>query len=176
MAGALTDAGERIGHPIWILSDEPYQPIAFDDVEVPSPAELYPHTVMTYSYGKQLLAPGERIGYLALPPTCPERRELREEISIAQFATGYAFPNALVQHALADIEALTIDIGAMQARRDRLVTALRDMGYEASMPQGTFYTMARSPIEDDVAFATSWHATRCSSFPGRSSRCPAGSG
>jgi aspartate aminotransferase len=153
LAGALTDASQRFGHPIWILSDEPYRLIAFDDVEVPSPAELYPHTVMTYSFGKQLLAPGERIGYLALPPTCSERRELREEILIAQFATGYAFPNALVQHALADIEKLTIDIGAMQARRDRLVPALREMGYEASMPEGTFYTMARSPIEDDVAFA-----------------------
>ena len=136
LASALTDASERIGHPIWILSDEPYNRIAFDGAEVPSPAELYPHTVVTYSYGKQLLAPGMRIGYLAIPPTCPERRELRDEIFISQFATGYAFPNALLQHALADLERLSIDIGALQARRDRLVPALREMGYEASMPAG----------------------------------------
>jgi aspartate aminotransferase len=153
LASALTEASERIGHPIWILSDEPYNRIAFDGAEVASPAELYPHTVVTYSYGKQLLAPGMRIGYLAIPPTCPERRELRDEIFIAQFANGYAFPNALLQHALADLERLSIDIGALQARRDRLVPALREMGYEASMPEGTFYTMARSPIDDDVAFA-----------------------
>ena len=153
LASALTDASERIGRPIWILSDEPYRRIAFDGVEVPSPSELYPHTVVTYSYAKQLLAPGERIGYLAIPPTCPERRELREDVYVAQFATGYAFPNSLVQHALADLEKLSIDVGAMQARRNRLVSALREMGYEAWMPQGTFYTMARSPIEDDVAFA-----------------------
>jgi aspartate aminotransferase len=153
LSEALTDASARIGHPIWILSDEPYRRIAFDDVEVSSPAEVYPHTVVTYSYGKQLLAPGMRIGYLAVPPTCPERAELREEIFVQQFAAGYAFPNALLQHALADLEKLSIDIGALQARRDRLVPALREMGYEASMPEGTFYTMARSPIEDDVEFS-----------------------
>ena len=141
LADALTDAGERIGHPIWILSDEPYNRIAFDGVEVPSPAEVYPHTVVTYSYGKQLLAPGMRIGYLTVPPTCPDRVDLREEIFIQQFSTGYAFPNALLQHALADLEHLSIDIGALQARRDRLVPALREMGYDASMPEGTFYTM-----------------------------------
>jgi aspartate aminotransferase len=153
LSEALTDASARIGHPIWILSDEPYRRIAFDDVEVPSPAEVFPHTVVTYSYGKQLLAPGMRIGYLAVPPTCPERAELRDEIFVQQFAAGYAFPNALLQHALADLEKLSIDIGALQARRDRLVPALREMGYEASMPEGTFYTMARSPIDDDVAFS-----------------------
>src|SRR5690606_22978809 len=78
--------------------------------------------------------------------------ELREAIFVQQIGGGYQWPNALLQHALADIEHLTIDLGALQRRRDRLVPALRDMGYEASMPEGTFYTMARSPIEDDVAF------------------------
>jgi aspartate aminotransferase len=166
LAEALTAAGDRIGHPIWILSDEPYNKIVFDGVTAASPAELYPHTVITYSYGKQLLAPGMRIGYLAVPPTCPERRELRDEIFIAQFATGYAFPNALLQHALSDLEPMSIDIGALEARRDRLVPALRDMGYEASMPEGTFYTMARSPIDDDVAFAEVLARNRVLVLPG----------
>ena len=152
LAEAMTDATERIGHPVWILSDEPYNRIVFDGSTAPSPAAVYPHTVVTYSYGKQLLAPGMRIGFLSVPPTCPEREELREAIFIQQIGGGYQWPNALLQHALADIEHLTIDLGALQRRRDRLVPALREMGYEASMPEGTFYTMARSPIEDDVAF------------------------
>ena len=153
LADALTDASTRIGHPIWILSDEPYRRIAFDGRVAASPAEVYPYTVITYSYGKQLLAPGMRIGYLTVPPTCPERERLREDVFIQQMATGYAWPNALLQHALPDLEPMTIDIGALERRRDRLVPALREMGYDASMPEGTFYTMARSPIEDDVAFA-----------------------
>ncbi len=153
VAQVLTDASARIGHPIWVISDEPYNRILFDGRECHSPAEWYPHTVITYSYGKTLLAPGQRIGFLTVPPTLPDRERLREEVMIQQLATGFAFPNALLQHALADLERLSIDIGALQRRRDRLVPALRELGCDASMPEGTFYTMARSPIEDDVAFA-----------------------
>ena len=153
LAEALTDASERIGHPVWILSDEPYNRIVFDGRTAHSPAEFYPHTIVTYSYGKTLLAPGQRIGFLTVPPTLPERAELRDEILLQQLAAGYAFPNALLQHALADLERLSIDIAALERRRDRLVPALREMGYDASMPEGTFYTMARSPIPDDAAFA-----------------------
>ncbi len=152
LADALTDASARIGHPIWIISDEPYNRIVFDRREFHSPAEFYAHTIITYSYGKTLLAPGQRIGYLTVPPNLPERAEIRDRILLQQLVTGYAFPNALLQHALPDLERLSIDIGALQARRDRLVPALREMGYEASMPEGTFYTMARSPLADDVAF------------------------
>ena len=154
LAQALTDASARIGHPVWLISDEAYNRILFDGREFHSPAESYAHTVITYSYGKTLLAPGQRIGFLTMPPTLrePERAALRDEIFIQQLATGFAFPNALLQHALADLEKLSIDIGALERRRNRLVPALREMGYEASMPEGTFYTMARSPIEDDVAF------------------------
>ena len=166
LADALADASERIGHPIWILSDEPYNRIVFDGRKAHSPAEFYAHTVVTYSYGKTLLAPGQRIGFLTVPPTLPERAELRDEIFLQQIAAGYAFPNALLQHALADLERLSIDIGALERRRDRLVPALREMGFEASMPEGTFYTMARSPIPDDAAFAETLARHRVLVLPG----------
>jgi aspartate aminotransferase len=155
LAEVLTDASARIGHPIWIISDEPYNRIVFDGRPYTSVSQVYPHTLITYSYGKTLLAPGQRVGYLTVPPTLAvdERQALREEIFIQQCATAYAWPNALLQHALPELEQLSIDVGALQDRRDRLVPALRDMGYEASMPEGTFYTMARAPIHDDEAFA-----------------------
>ena len=153
LANRLTAASERIGHPVWIISDEPYNRVVFDGREFQSPAQHYPHTIVTYSYGKTLLAPGQRIGYLTVPPTLPEREALRNDIWMMQAATGYAFPNALLQHALGDLEKLSIDVGALERRRDTLVSALRDLGYEATMPEGTFYTMARSPIDDDEAFA-----------------------
>jgi aspartate aminotransferase len=152
LADALGEASDRIGHPIWVISDEPYNRILFDGRECHTIAEFHPHTIITYSYGKQLLAPGQRIGYLTVPPTLAERAEVREEIFVQQAVTGYAFPNALLQHALADLERMSIDVGALERRRDRLVPALRELGYDASMPEGTFYTMARSPIPDDVAF------------------------
>ncbi len=152
LAQTLTDASARIGHPIYLISDEPYNRIIFDGRTFHSPAEVYPHTVITYSYGKTLLAPGQRIGYLTVPPTMPDREALRRSVFVAQFATGYAFPNALLQHAIEDLERLSIDVAAMQRRRDRVVGALREIGYQTTMPEGTFYIMARAPIDDDVAF------------------------
>ena len=69
----------------------------------------------------------------------------RDALFVAQIATGYAFPNALLQHALEDLERLSVDVGVLERRRDRLVGAMRDQGYETTMPEGTFYVMARSP-------------------------------
>jgi aspartate aminotransferase len=166
LADALDAASARIGHPIWIVSDEPYNRIVFDGRDYTSPAQLYPHTMVTYSYGKTLLAPGQRIGFVTVPPTLPERAEVREEIFIQQFAGGYLFPTALLQHSLAELEKLSIDVGALQRRRDRLVPALRDIGYECTMPEGTFYCMARSPMADDVAFAEILARNRVLVLPG----------
>ena len=153
LATALADASERAGHPVWLISDEPYQRIVFDGMSAPSPASAYPHTMITYSYGKQTLAPGQRIGFVAIPTSCPDREAMRDAIFLQQLAGGFLFPNALLQHALEDIEHVTIDLEALGRRRDRLVPALRELGYEATMPEGTFYTMVRAPIEDDAAFA-----------------------
>jgi aspartate aminotransferase len=109
--------------------------------------------MVTYSYGKQLLAPGMRIGYLTVPPTMPDRVALRDRVILAQIAAGYSFPNALLQHAIDDLERISIDIPAMQRRRDRMGTILDELGYEHTMPEGTFYIMAKAPIADDMAFA-----------------------
>jgi aspartate aminotransferase len=166
LSATLTDASARIGHPVFLISDEPYNRIIFDGRRYHSPAEAYPNTVITYSYGKTLLAPGQRIGYLTVPPTFPDREAFRETVFISQFATGYAFPNALLQHAIEDLEKLSIDVAAMQRRRDRLVGALREIGYETTFPEGSFYVMVRSPIPDDVAFTDLLAAHRVLVLPG----------
>jgi aspartate aminotransferase len=148
---ALAKVLEAHPNPIWLLSDEAYAKIVFDGRRAASPAEIYPRTFVLYSYGKQLLAPGQRVGYAALPKTLPEkeRAALREDVVMAQCATGFAFPNALLQHALGDIEGLTIDLAALQRRRDRLVPALRELGYETTFPEGTFYLLVRAPYDED---------------------------
>jgi aspartate aminotransferase len=153
LAAALEAASARVGHPIYLVSDEPYNRILFDGRTFHSPAEVYPYTITTYSYGKTLLAPGMRIGYLTVPPTMPDREAFRNRVVLAQIALGYSFPNALLQHAIEDLERLSIDVPTLQRRRDRLVPALRELGYETTFPEGTFYIMAKSPIDDDVAFA-----------------------
>jgi aspartate aminotransferase len=153
LAELLTRKSAENGRSIFIVSDEPYRRIVFDGREYHSPAEFYANTFVTYSYGKQLLAPGMRIGYVTWPPNMPDRERIRDDAVITQFAAGFSFPNADLQHALAELEPMCVDLRALERRRDRLVTALREMGYEATWPEGTFYVMASSPLRDDEAFA-----------------------
>ena len=166
LATLLEDASRRTGRMVHLISDEPYRRILFDGIRYHSAAEVYPGTIITYSYGKVLLAPGQRLGYVAVPPTSPEREELRRAIELFQWATGYAFADALMQHSAADLEDVSIDIPRMQARRDRLVGALRAMGYQTTNPQGTFYILVRCPIDDDQAFAERLAANDVLVLPG----------
>lgn len=148
----LTAASQRHGRPIYILSDEAYSRIVYDNQPYPSPTRFYPNTILIYTYGKVLLTPGQRLGYLALPPAMPNRGLLHNALMTAQITTGYAWPNALLQHAIADLEATSIDIPHLQRKRDRMVSALREMGYQLHSPEGTFYLFPRSPLPDDEAF------------------------
>jgi len=118
-----------------------------------SPLSYYDNTILIYTYGKTLLTPGQRIGYLALAPTMPNKGDIANALFAAQVFTGYAFPNALLQQAIADLDRLSIDIEHLQEKRDRMVEALRAMGYELQVPEGTFYLLVRSPIEDDWKFS-----------------------
>jgi aspartate aminotransferase len=149
----LTEASARHGRAITLLSDEAYSRIVYDGQPYHSPTEYYPNSLLIYTYGKTLLTPGQRMGYIALPPNLPDRERLRSAVFVAQLMNGYAFPNALLQHALPELEGVSIDMPHLQQKRDRMVAALRDMGYELHAPQGTFYLLPRSPLPDDWAFA-----------------------
>ena len=166
LATLLDDASRRNGRTVHLIADEPYRRILFDGIRYHSAAEVYPGTIITYSYGKVLLAPGQRLGYIAVPPTSPERDALRRAIELFQWATGYAFADALMQHSAADLENVSIDIPRMQARRDRLVGALRAMGYQTTNPEGTFYILVRCPTDDDQAFAEELAANDVLVLPG----------
>ncbi len=152
LAQVLATASEEHGRSIYLLSDEAYNRILFDGRRFPSPTGHYPSSFLLYSYGKTLLTPGQRLGYLALPPSMPRRERMRSAILLTQFS-GYGVPDAVLQHAMPDLEPLCIDLARLQRRRDVLVAALRAHGYEVHVPEGTFYLLPRSPVADDTAFA-----------------------
>lgn len=152
LAELLTEASERYGRPIWLLSDDAYSRIVFDDRRFRSPALSYPFACLLYTYGKALLTPGQRIGYIALPPSLPQRDAVRNALITAQSVVGWAFPNADLQYSLPQFERLIIDVGQLQRKRDRMIAALRDIGYQLHVPEGTFYLMVRSPLDDDFGF------------------------
>jgi aspartate aminotransferase len=153
LADLLTDASQRWGRTIWLISDEPYARLVFSDAEFRSPSEFYPYTLISYSYGKVLLTPGQRIGWLALSPSIPDRAPLRKVIERTQISGGWLFPNAVMQYAVGDLEQMSIDLAGLEAKRDRLTGELRAAGYHLRPPEGTFYLWVRSPMPDDVAFS-----------------------
>ena len=168
VAEVLRDASARHGRPVHLLAEEPYRAIVFDGRRAASPSEHYEHTIVLYSFGKQLLAPGHRLGYLALSPRIPadERAALREAATLVRFAHGWTFPSNDLQRALPDLQRLCIDVGAIQRRRDRLVPVLVEHGYEPTTPEGTFYVLAKSPEPDDLAFVDRMAAEQLYILPG----------
>lgn len=172
LAAVLTEASDRYGSPIYLLSDEPYARLVFSDASMISPAAFYPYTLMAYSYGKVLLTPGQRLGWLALAPAMPDREHLRGVIQIAQMSGGWLFPNALLQHSIEDLEHLSLDLVDLENKRDLMGGALLSLGYELTVPEGTFYLWVRSPEDDDYAFAMSVAEQGVLVLPGSASEGP----
>jgi aspartate aminotransferase len=166
LADLLENASARIGRRIYLISDEAYNRIVFDGARFHSPAEYYPYTLLAYSYGKTHLSPGQRVGYLALPPAMPHREEMAPAISGLQVAMGWVYPNALLQHALPELEKFSIDVSQLERRRDRLVDTLGSMGYRMQPPEGTFYLFVSTPGPDDEAFTESLARRDVFVFPG----------
>jgi aspartate aminotransferase len=172
LAAILDEASERNGRRIFLISDEAYNRIVFDGARFRSPVEFYPWSFLAYSYGKTLLAPGERIGYLAISPTMPGREAFRDAIETAQIAGGWLFPNASMQYALPRLETLSFDTELFQRKRDVLVEALREIGYRVNVPEGTFYLFPESPIADDEEFTRALDRENVLVLPGQMFETP----
>ena len=174
LAALLERKSAEFGRRIFILSDEPYRRIRLDGAAFTSPAEVYPWTLIDYSYGKVLLAPGLRLGYLAVCPNMParERSELQRMIKFAQVSRGWAFPDSPLQYAVGALEALSIDIPHLEGKRNRLLSALSQWGYEMTRPQGTFYLWGRAPGGDAVAFTRALAEQNIFVMPGTLFDCP----
>ena len=153
LGDVLEGASKRIGRPIYLVSDEAYRAVVYDGASFHSPVKFYRNSIMIYTYGKTLLTPGQRVGYIALSPRMDDVDELRTILYSSQILSGWAMTSALMQHSLQDLEKIRIDVGTLQRRRDRFVRELRACGYEVRLPEGAFYVTPKSPIDDDVAFS-----------------------
>lgn len=172
LAGVLERASARNGRPIYLISDEAYSRVLFDGRDFTSPAAFYPRTLLVYTYAKTMLTPGQRIGYIALPPGMPDAELVGRAIFMSQISTGWSFPNAVLQHAIADLEEVSIDLEALQRKRDAMTNGLSGIGYEVTVPEGTFYVLVRSPIPDDMRFIDVLAARSIFVLPGATTELP----
>ncbi len=153
VATLLTRKSKEYGHPIYLISDEPYREIVFDGYSVPWIPSLYKDTIVCYSFSKSLSLPGERIGYLYVPQTVSDHDDVYAACAGAGRMLGYVCAPSLMQKVTAACCSLTSDL-SVYARNAKLLThSLREMGYECIEPQGAFYLFLESPEEDDAAFS-----------------------
>ena len=141
------------GRKIVLIADEPYRELVYDDIEVPYLPNLYPDTVVCYSYSKSLSLPGERIGYIAISPRMTEKENVYAAVCGAGRALGYVCAPSMFQRVVAACVNERPDITAYRRNRDLIYSALTEMGYDCVHPDGAFYLFVRSPEPDANAFS-----------------------
>lgn len=141
------------GRRIVLIADEPYRELVYDDIEVPYLPNLYPDTVVCYSYSKSLSLPGERIGYIAISPRMTEKENVYAAVCGAGRALGYVCAPSMFQRVAAACVNERPDITAYRRNRDLIYSALTEMGYDCVHPDGAFYLFVRSPEPDANAFS-----------------------
>ena len=172
---ALAELLERksleFGHPIYVISDEPYRELSYG-VEVPFLPLIYPNTVVCYSYSKSLSLPGERIGYIYVPKAAQDSRELYAAIAGAARSLGHVCAPSLWQKVIARCARLRPDLDAYDRNRRKLYEGLTEMGYETARPDGAFYLFVKAPGGDAEAFSEKAKRHDLLVVPGDGFGCP----
>ena len=167
----LTRKGEEFGHPIYIVSDEPYRELTYG-VEVPFLPLIYPNTIICYSYSKSLSLPGERIGYIYVCAEAADSAALYAAIAGAARGVGHVCAPSLWQKVIARCTHLRPDLDAYDSNRRMLYDSLTAMGYEMAKPDGAFYLFIKAPGGDAVAFMEKAKAKDLLIVPGDGFGCP----
>ena len=172
LAQVLTEKSKEYGHTIWLISDEPYREIVYRDTPLPWVPNYYPNTLVCYSYSKSLSLPGQRIGYVLVPPQAEDADIVYAAVCGAGRALGYVCAPSLFQLVAAECTGQTADIEVYHKNRDLLLNALRDMGYTCAQPDGAFYLFPRSLEPDARAFCERARKYDLVLVPGDSFGCP----
>ena len=152
LAAVLREKSREFGHPVYLISDEPYREIAYAGVEVPWVPSIYDATIVCYSYSKSLSLPGERIGWVLVPNTNPDHDDLVFAVAGAGRKLGFVCAPALFQRVLVDCVDEPTDIAAYERNRKALTDGLSELGYEYVEPQGAFYLWVKALEPDENAF------------------------
>ena len=149
----LTEKARQYGHPIYLISDEPYREIVFAGREVPWVPHIYPDTIVCYSFSKSLSLPGERIGYVYVPAAAADHDDVYAAVAGAGRALGYVCAPSLFQRVAARCCSLTADLSVYEGNARLLMDELGAMGYRYVEPEGAFYLFLAAPDGDDLAFS-----------------------
>ena len=168
----LTAKAAEYGHPIYIISDEPYRELTYGGVTAPWVPHFYPNTVVCYSYSKSLSLPGERIGYVYVPKAAADAKALYAAIAGAARSMGHVCAPSLWQKVIARCTHLRPDLEAYDLNRRTLYDGLTALGYKMAKPDGAFYLFIQAPGGDAMAFSEKAKQKDLLIVPGDGFGCP----
>ena len=168
----LADKQAEFGTDIYLISDEPYRELAYDNAEVPYLSNYYANTIIGYSFSKSLSLPGERIGYLVIPDQAADAENIIASANIANRILGFVNAPSLFQRVVAKCLDAKVDIDAYNRNRELLYHGLSSYGYHCIKPEGAFYMFVKTPIENDVEFCNQAKKKNILIVPGTVFGCP----
>lgn len=168
----LTQKSQEFGHPIYIISDDPYRELCYDGVEASFLPGIYKNTIVCYSYSKSLSLPGERIGYVYVPEEADNASALLSAIAGSSRRMGHVCAPSLWQKVIARCTHLRPDLESYNKNRQALYQGLVDAGYRVAKPDGAFYLFVEAPGGDAKAFSEKAKEKDLLIVPGDDFGCP----
>lgn len=172
LAKLLNEKQKELGTSIYLISDEPYREIVYDNVQVPCLLKYYDNTFIGYSYSKSLSLPGERIGYVVTNTQMDDFEDIISGLNIANRILGFVNAPSLFQRVIAKSLDAEVDVSIYKRNRDLLYNHLIELGFSCVKPQGAFYLFPKSPIDDDKKFCEDAKQFNLLLVPGSSFGCP----
>ena len=152
ISGVIQAKEKEYGHPVYVLSDEPYNKLIYSGETLPQILQIFKNSFVINSFSKSLSLPGERIGFIAVNPAAEYCNQLVGGLIFCNRTLGFVNAPAMAQKAIAGSLGDSADIEEYRIKRDLLYNHLIKLGFSCIKPDGAFYLFPKSPIPDDVEF------------------------
>lgn len=172
LAEVLYTKEKEYGHPIFLISDEPYRELVYGGIEVPYVPKYYKNTLVCYSWSKSLSLPGERIGYIVVPDEIEGFEQVYGAIAGAARVLTHVNASSLFQRVVAKCVDVPSDIAAYEENGNLLYNGLIEAGFTCQKPQGAFYLFPKALEDDDYAFCERAKKYDLLLVPGTDFGCP----
>lgn len=145
LVAVLEAHGKKTGRKPYLICDEPYRAITFNNKKVPAVFPMYSNSVIATSFAKNLSLPGERMGFIAVNPACDDAAEFIAACIYTTRVLGYVNAPAFFQKVVETTWNAPVDYSSYENRCRQISKAVGDAGIEYSNPEGAFYLWCKVP-------------------------------